>query len=117
MNIQESGYQEIASMFPNFDGKLYLYISGSQGVANADMVIQYGVDFKNLEDVTAVFCEFIDENVWENIDDYLDDCDGDEEEAFGEALADSGYFYIGVDEFNMLYEFDGGIYTLREELE
>lgn len=109
------GYQEIAEMFPGFTGKLYLYISGSQGVANADLTIQYGIDFNTLEDVTAVFCEFIDENVWENIDDYLDDCDGDEQEAFMEALTDSGHFYIGIDECNLMYEFDGGVYTQMEE--
>lgn len=115
--MHDSGYKEVASLFPGFSGELYLYISGSQGVANADMTIKYGVNFKNLDDVTAVFCQFIDENVWENIDDYLDDCDGNEEEAFMEALTDSGHFYIGVDEFNLLYEFDGGIFTLMEELE
>ena len=94
----DMNYQEFVEMFPNFTGTLYLYISGSQGVAPNGQVVTYGEDFKTVEDLIAVFCEFVDANALDNIDDYLDDCDGDESDALNEAITDSGEFLIGVSE-------------------
>lgn len=102
-------YQEFAEMFEGFEGTLYLYISGSQGICPNDMKVTYGVDFKSLEDLENLFCEFIDENAYENLDSYLDDCDGDEEEAMGEAIADSGSFLLGVSLDNLTHEYSGFI--------
>lgn len=102
-------YQEFAEMFEGFQGDLYLYISGSQGVAPNDMKITYGIDFQSLEDIENLFCQFIDENAYENLDSYLDDCDGDEDDAMGEALADSGEFLLGVSLDNLTHEYCGFI--------
>lgn len=111
------GREDIEKQFPGFKNHLYLYISGCQGVPNMDMTIEFGVDFNYLEDVAPIFNEFIEETIWENIDDYLDDCDGDEQEAFMEALVDCGPFYIGIDEQTLTHQFDGGIFIQMEELD
>ena len=102
----DMNYQEFVEMFPNFTGTLYLYISGSQGVSPAGYTVEYGKDFKTVEDLIAVFTGFIDENAWENIDDYLEDCDGDEDDALNEAIIDSGEFLIGVSEDNLTHCMD-----------
>lgn len=81
-------------------GKLKLYIGGSQGVAPAESIVEYGVDFDTKEKLILLFTEFIDENAYENIDNYLEDCDYDEDETINEAIADSGEFeiYLETDE-------------------
>lgn len=81
-------------------GTLELYISGSQGVSPAEIIVKYGVDFDTEEKLVFIFTQFIDENAREYIDDYLEDCDYDEDEAMNEAIADSGEFeiYLETDE-------------------
>ena len=100
-------YEQFSEMFENFNGELWLYISGSQGVAPNEMKVVYGVDFSSLDELEKVFCEFIDENAFENIADYLDDCDGDEDEAMMEAVNDSGEFLIGVSMDKLTHEYNG----------
>lgn len=102
-------YQEFSEMFKNFNGTLYLYISGSQGVSPNEMKVKYGVDFNSLEDLENLFSEFIDENAYDNLDSYLEDCDGDEYEAMGEAIADSGQFLLGTSLDNLTHEYNGFI--------
>ena len=103
----DNNYQKFVKMFANFTGTLYLYISGSQGVAPAGCTVEYGKDFKTVEDLIAVFTEFVDENAWDNIDSYLEDCDDDEDEAMGEAVADSGSFLVGISEDKLTHYMDG----------
>jgi hypothetical protein len=102
----DNNYQEFVKIFPNFTGTLYLYISGSQGVSPAGCTVEYGKDFKTVEDLISVFTDFIDENAWDNIDSYLEDCDNDEEEAMGEAVADSGNFLVGISEDKLTHYMD-----------
>ena len=87
-------YEEFEKMFPGFDGFLLLYISGSQGVAPAELVVDYGADFDDLDSLCDCFTRFIDENALENIDSYIEDCENDEAEALMEAIIDSGEFEI-----------------------
>lgn len=75
-------------------GKLKLYISGSQGVAPAENIVTYGVDFNTIDELIDKFTAFIKENAYEYIDDYLEDCDYDEDDALMEAIVDSGEFEI-----------------------
>lgn len=75
-------------------GKLTLYISGSQGVSPAECEVEYGIDFNTTEELENIFCEFIDENAMENIDNYLEDCDFNEDDAISECICDSGDFEI-----------------------
>ena len=75
-------------------GKLKLYISGSQGVAPAENIVTYGVDFNTIDELIDKFTIFIKENAYEYIDDYLEDCDYDEDDALMEAIVDSGEFEI-----------------------
>ena len=75
-------------------GKLKLYISGSQGVAPAENIVTYGVDFNTTDELIDKFTTFINENAHEYIDDYLEDCDYDEDDALMEAIVDSGEFEI-----------------------
>lgn len=100
-------FKEFQDMFEGFTGDLYLYISGSQGVCSNSMKITYNQDFSSIEDIINIFCEFIDENAYENIDDYLEDCDYDEDEAMGEAVADSGEFYLGASLDNLTHVYCG----------
>ena len=81
-------------------GKLKLYISGSQGVAPAENIVTYGIDFNTIDELINKFTTFIKENAYEYIDDYLEDCDYDEDDALIEAIGDSGEFeiYLGNDE-------------------
>ena len=65
-------YEEFEQMFPGFDGSLLLYISGSQGVAPAELVVDYGTDFDDLDSLCDCFTRFIDENALENIDSQSD---------------------------------------------
>ena len=58
------------------------------------------------EELKNLFCEFIDENAMEYIDDYLDDCDYDADEALAEAVNDSGEFFIGFSPYIFEYQFD-----------
>ena len=109
-------FKEFQDMFEAFTGELFLYISGSQGVSSNYMKIIYNQDFSSLEDIINIFCEFIDENAYENIDDYLEDCDYDENEAMGEAVADSGEFYLGTSLDNLTHVYCG-IILEREEYE
>lgn len=110
----DSNYQEFTTIFNDFKGDLYLYISGSQGVSSAEMKVTYGQDFITMDDLITLFCEFIDENAYENIDDYLDDCDGDEDDALGEAIVDSGEYYIGTSPDNLTHIFDGMFFNLKD---
>lgn len=98
-------YQEFIQKSPT--KKVYLYITGSQGVSPANLIVTYGVDFNNEEELKNLFCEFIDENAMEYIDDYLDDCDYDTDEALAEAVNDSGEFFIGFSPDIFEYQFDG----------
>lgn len=107
-------YGQFSEMFKDFNGVLYLYISGSQGVSPAEMKVTYGEDFKTLKDLENLFCAFIDENAYDNIDDYLDDCDGDEDEAMNEAIADSGSFLVGTSLDNLTHEYCGFFMELTE---
>ena len=75
-------------------GKLKLYISGSQGVAPAENIVTYGIDFNTIDELIDKFTTFINENAHEYIDDYLEDCDYDEDDALMEAIVDSGEFEI-----------------------
>ena len=75
-------------------GKLKLYISGSQGVAPAENIVTYGIDFNTIDELIDKFTIFIKENAYEYIDDYLEDCDYDEDDALMEAIVDSGEFEI-----------------------
>ena len=106
-------FKEFQNMFKGFTGDLYLYISGSQGVSPNHMKITYNQDFSSIEDIINIFCEFIDENAYENIDDYLEDCD-DEDEAMGEAVADSGEFYLGASLDNLTHVYCGIILERKE---
>lgn len=109
-------YGEFSEIFENFNGELYLYISGSQGVSPAEIKVIYGIDFSTIEELQNLFCKFIDENAYENIDSYLDDCDGDESEAMGEAVNDSGEFLLGVNSNHLTHIFDGGFIEKIERL-
>ena len=75
-------------------GKLKLYISGSQGVAPAENIVTYGIDFNTIDELINKFTTFIEENAYKYIDDYLEDCDYDEDDALMEAIVDSGEFEI-----------------------
>lgn len=75
-------------------GKLKLYISGSQGVAPAENIVTYGVDFNTIDELIDEFITFIYENAYEYIDDYLEDCNYDEDNALMEAIVDSSEFEI-----------------------
>ena len=75
-------------------GKLKLYISGSQGVAPAENIVTYRVDFNTIDELIDNFTTFIKENAYEYIDDYLEDYDYDEDDALMEAIVDSGKFEI-----------------------
>ena len=75
-------------------GKLKLYISGSQGVAPAENIVTYGIDFNTMNELIDKFTTFIEENAYDYIDDYLEDCDYDEDNALMEAIVDSGEFEI-----------------------
>ena len=99
-------YKKLSKIFDNFHGELYLYISGSQGVSPAEMKVTYGVDFNTIDELESLFYHFIDENAYENIDDYLDDCDGDEDEAMMEAVNDSGEFLLGISMDNLTIPLD-----------
>ena len=45
-------------------GKLKLYISGSQGVAPAESIVTYGVDFNTIDELIDKFTTFIEENAY-----------------------------------------------------
>lgn len=94
--MMNMNYGIFSKIFKDFKGELYLYISGSQGVSSAEIKVTYGKDFTTLDELEDIFLNFIDENALENIDDYLDDADGDEDFALAEALADSGEFLLGT---------------------
>lgn len=102
-------FKEFEEMFEGFTGDLFLYIEGSQGVSPSECKITYGEDFTNLEQVIEIFCTFIDENALENIEDYLEDCGYDEDEALMEAVNDSGNFYLGSSSDNLTHIYDGFI--------
>ena len=104
-------YEEFEKMFPGFDGFLLLYISGSQGVAPAELVVDYGADFDDLDSLCDCFTRFIDENALENIDSYIEDCENDEAEALMEAIIDSGDFLLGIDGDHLTHEYSLGFIT------
>lgn len=101
--------EKIKEMFPDFEDKIYLYISGSQGVSPNTLVV-HRRDFNSLEELEGIFLSFIDDNAYDNIDSYLDDCDGDEDEAMNEAVCDSGSFLLGTSEDNYTYEYTLGTF-------
>ena len=104
-------YEEFEQMFPGFDGSLLLYISGSQGVAPAELIVDYEADFDDLDSLCDCFTRFIDENALENIDSYIEDCENDEEEALMEAIIDSGDFLLGIDGDHLTHEYSLGFIT------
>lgn len=109
-------YEDCVKEFPGFNGKLYLYITGSQGVAPNGMWVYFGKDFQSWKELETLFLEFIDENAFDNLADYLDDCDGDEDDAMGEAVCDSGEFLLGASEDNLTHEYDGfGNFSKRSD--
>lgn len=89
--------------------KLRLYISGSQGVSPDEIEVEYGLNFITESELTNIFNEFIDENANEYVEDYLiGEDDNDYDRALGDAIADSGNFYIYIgDEDEPSFEFDG----------
>lgn len=107
--------EELKKLFKDFNGELHLYIEGSQGVAPAEMQVVYGVDFSSVEELEDVFRYFIDENALEYVDDYLEECDGDEDEALGTAVCDSGNWLLGTTSDNLTHIFDG--FTIYEKIE
>lgn len=95
--MNEKDYQFLQKTLKGFEEKkIVFYITGSQGVAPAEMIVTFGVEVQCIEDIRTMFYSFIDENAMEYIDDYLDDCDGDVDDALGEVLCDSGEFWIGT---------------------
>lgn len=107
-------FKEFEEMFEGFTGDLFLYIEGSQGVSSCECKIIYGKDFTTLEQVIEIFCHLIDENASENIEDYLEDCGYDENEALIEAISDSGDFYLGSSLDNLTHIYDGFIFKKTE---
>lgn len=110
-------FKEFEEMFEGFTGDLFLYIEGSQGVSPNECKITYGKNFTNLEQVIEIFRTFIDENALENIDDYLEDCEYDEDEALMEAIGDSGNFYLGSSLDNLTHIYYDGFISKRMEYE
>lgn len=113
-------YEKLKDFFPNFDsdgrGTLMLYISGSQGVSPNEQYVHFGSDFNDLQSLMDVFKEFITENAYDYVMDYLEDNDDDDDEAMNEVIMDSGIFYIiqlGED-FNKDWEKHALIFTLNE---
>ena len=100
-------FQDFEKMFPGFKGELTLYISGSQGVSPAETTIEYGKDFTDLDTLSTTFAEFVDEHCQDYYENYLDDCDYDENDAFMECVTDSGAHLLGIDEDHLTYEWDG----------
>jgi len=100
-------YQEFEKMFPGFKGELTLYISGSQGVSPGTMTVEYGKNFTDLDSLSTIFAEFVDEHCQDYYEDYLEDCGYDEDDAFMECIADSGSHLLGIDEEHLDYEWDG----------
>lgn len=100
-------FQDFEKMFPGFKGELILYISGSQGVAPGTETVEYGKHFTDLDTLSDRFAEFIDEHCQDYYEDYLEDCDYDEDDAFMECITDSGSHLLGVDEEHLNYEWDG----------
>lgn len=113
-------YEKLKDFFPNFDndgrGTLMLYISGSQGVSPNEQYVHFGNDFNDLQSLMNVFEEFITENAYDYVMDYLEDNDYDEDEAMNETIMDSGIFYIIQlgEEFNENWEKRALIFTLNE---
>ena len=110
-------FKEFEEMFEGFTGDLFLYIEGSQGVSPNECKITYGKNFTNLEQVIEIFCTFIDENALENIDNYLEDCEYDEDEALMEDICDSGNFYLGSSLDNLTHIYYDGFISKRTEYE
>ncbi len=100
-------YQDFEKMFLGFKGYLTLYISGSQGVAPGTMIVEYGEDFTDLDSLSTIFAEFIDDHCQDYYESYLEDCDYDEDDAFIECVTDSGQHLLGIDEEHLDYEWDG----------
>ena len=100
-------FQDFEKMFPGFKGELTLYISGSQGVSPGEMTVEYGKNFTDLDSLSTVFAEFVDEHCQDYYEDYLEDCDYDEDDAFMECITDSGSHLLGIDEDHLDYEWDG----------
>ena len=83
-----------------FNKTACIYISGSQGVASNTLNLKYGVDYTTEEELEDLCSEFVTENAYENIEDYLENCDYDEDEALNEAICDSGEILLGTEEDN-----------------
>lgn len=99
------------NIFENFNGKLNIYVSGSQGVAPASWDVEYGVNFSTINELNSIIAEFLDEVAEENYIDYLDDCDGDSKEAFMECLSDSGDVILTIPGDDTEYWWDFGTIT------
>lgn len=102
---------EFENKYPDLLKECFLYITGSQGVAPCGMTVRYGDHYQDEKSLCRLFDDLIDENAFENIDNYLDDCDGDEDEAQMEAVVDSGEFqiFLNEDDETPVYIYDGGL--------
>ena len=82
--------EKVKEQNPNWDGTLFFYVEGSQGVTSAEERFNLNDFNGDIERMVRAGWAFVDENAWENIESYLEDCDGDEDEALAEAVVDSG---------------------------
>lgn len=92
--------EEIKNKIINEYGEEYLNdvmidIEGSQGITPNSVYIDLDT-YDTIDQLITDIYLFIDENAYDCLEDYLDDCDGDEDEAMIEAVADSGNTYITI---------------------
>ena len=107
-------YEDFEKMFKGFKGTLWLYISGSQGVSPGWEYIEYGKDFTTLAEVSKRFDEWVNDWIMDYYEDYkediaedYDDEDDLDEAAFSECLNDIGCKYVGVEEQDIQYQYEG----------
>ncbi|MDV3427712.1 MAG: hypothetical protein LIR50_11930 [Bacillota bacterium] len=86
----EEFVEKVKEQNPNWDGTLFFYVEGSQGVSPAEEHFNLNEYNGDIERMVRAGWAFVEENAWENIDSYLEDNDGDEDEALAEAVVDSG---------------------------
>lgn len=79
---------------PNWNEIIYFYIEGSQGIPTGEESHSIR-EFNSVGEICDAFRFFIDDHVAGcGYEDYVDDCDGDDEEGFMEACADTGAHII-----------------------
>lgn len=129
--------KELQELFgPEYDGRLELYISGSQGVSYGWLKVQEGEQFDTLDELVKVFQDWTAEHCQDYRDDYIQDVsdyygrdemdealdseeiDEDEydailDEALAETIVDCGDRYIKVLASGREFIFDG--YEVLEE--